>query len=75
MCYFIWLDLLLWKTEKLELQKEKLSPLMQQYIRQSKHSSTKQRKLIMNLFQKSKDITWYGIIVSRSDWLFYYNEK
>ena len=31
----------------------------------------KQRKLIMNLLKKGKDITIYGIIVSRSYWLFF----
>ena len=61
------------KKTKLEYQKEKLSPLMRQYIQQSKVSTTKQRKMKMNLFQKNKGITLYGIIVSRSYWPFYYN--
>ena len=40
------------KIANLDYQKKKLSPLMQQYIHQSKLYTTKQRKLILNLFQK-----------------------
>ena len=62
------------KKTKLDYQKEKLSPLMQQSIRQSKLSTTKAEEAnIEPAPKKGKDITINGIIVSRSYWLFYYN--
>ena len=62
------------KKTKLDYQKEKLSPLMQQSIRQSKLSTTKAEEANNEPApEKGKDITINGIIVSRSYWLFYYN--
>ena len=61
------------KKTKLDYQKEKLSPLRRQYIRQSKLSTKKAEEAIIELVKKAKilDITLYGIIVSRSFRLFF----
>ena len=62
------------KKAKLDSQKEKRAPLMRQYIHQSKLPTTKAEEANFELVpKKSKDITFYGIIVSRSYCLFYYN--
>ena len=49
---------------------------MRQYIRQSNLSTTKAEEAnIERVPKKSKDINFYGIFLSRSHWLFYYEKN